>query len=80
MQGNFIIGAVLVTVLGPSAALAADLPLRQSCAKGEPVQQVQQAPQRQQTSPQQPLRAKRQGCPITRSVPPVVDPTPTFLL
>jgi hypothetical protein len=80
MQGCFIIGAVLLTALGPSAALAAEVPLRQTCNRGEPIQQVQQAPQRQQTAQQQLQRTKRQGCPITRSIPPVVDPTPTFLL
>jgi hypothetical protein len=29
---------------------------------------------------EQPQRARPQGCPVTRTIPPVVDPTPTFLL
>jgi hypothetical protein len=77
MQGKFIIGAFLIAALGSPSAAAVGQPNRQTCSKGEQPQQVQQSPQRQQ-QPQQ--RAKPQGCPITRTIPSVVDPTPTFLL
>jgi hypothetical protein len=81
MQGKIIIGALLVTGLGSPSIAAVEQPLRQTCVKGEQPQQVQQPPQRQQWAPQpQQQRNKPQGCTITRSIPSVVDPTPTFLL
>jgi hypothetical protein len=75
MQGRTIIYAILIVGLIPTGALAAETIKRLPCAKG----QAQQTQQRQQAKePQQ--RAKRQGCPVERIIPPVVDPTPIFLL
>ena len=79
MQGKLGIGAILVTVLAPSAAIAAEMP-RTGCQRGEAPQQVQRVVKRpQQAHPEQP-RNKPEGCPINRTIPSVVDPTPTFLL
>jgi hypothetical protein len=75
MQGRLIIFSILVAGLSPTAALAGETIKRLPCAKEQP----QQAQQRQQAREQQP-RTKRQGCPVVRSIPPVVDPTPLFLL
>jgi hypothetical protein len=80
MQGKLGIGAILVTVLAPSAAFAAEMPQRHGCSRGEASQQVQRAWKRlQQAQPEQP-RNKPEGCPVNRMIPSVVDPTPTFLL
>ena len=78
MQGKLIIGALFVTAFGAVPAMAGEPVKRQTCQKGEPPQQVQQ--QRQQVANQQQAKVKPQGCPITRMIPSVVDPTPTFLL
>jgi hypothetical protein len=80
MQGKFTIGALLITVLGPPAAIAAELPQRQGCQRGEVPQQVQRVPQRPQQAQPQQARSKPQGCPVNRMIQSVVDPTPTFLL
>jgi hypothetical protein len=71
MQGRFIIGAIAFAAFGASAALAAEPIKRWSCPKAEQPQQRQQVQQQ---------RSRPQGCPVQRSIPPVVDPTPTFLL
>ena len=76
MQGRTIIYSILIAGLSPTAALAAETIKRLPCAK----EQSQQAQQRQQTREQQQQRAKRRGCPVVRTIPPVVDPTPIFLL
>ena len=73
MQGKLLIG-VMTALLGSTGAMAAEQIKRQPCPKTE--QQVQQ---RQQPA-QQRERAKPQGCPVTRNIPPAVDPTPNFLL
>ena len=68
MQGKLIIGlAALVAIAGP--ATATEPPRRPACPKLEP--------QRQQAQ-QHPVRP--QSCRATKTVPPVVDPTPMFLL
>jgi hypothetical protein len=55
--------------------MAAESPRRQPC------QRTEQPQQRQQTAPQQQQRrTKPQGCPIVRTIPAVIDPTPVFLL
>ena len=75
MQGRTIFFSILIAGLSPTTALAAETIKRLPCAK----EQSQQAQQRQQAKePQQ--RSKRQGCPVERTIPPVVDPTPLFLL
>jgi hypothetical protein len=74
MQGKLIIGAILLGGLTPVAHAAEQLK-RPTCEKVEPAQQVQQ---RQQ--PAQPQREKAQDCRIPRNIPPVIDPTPSFLL
>ena len=75
MQGKLAI-AILLSALGPSSAIAGEPIRRQPCQKTEQPQQRQQQAQQQQ--PQQ--RAKPQGCPVQRQIPPVLDPTPMFLL
>ena len=82
MQGQLIIGAILVTAFfGSVPAAAVDQPQRQTCSKGQQPQPVPQTQQRQQKQTEQAQqRARSQGCPVTRSIPSVVDPTPTFLL
>jgi hypothetical protein len=72
MQGRFIIGAFAFATFGSSAAFAAEPVKRWTCPKAEQPQQRQQQVQQQRTKPQ--------GCPVTRTIPPVIDPTPTFLL
>ena len=80
MQGKIIFGAVLGLALA-SPSVAANEPLRrQTCQKGEIPQQAQQPRQRQQLAQQPAQRNKPQGCTVTRMIPSVVDPTPTFLL
>jgi hypothetical protein len=74
MQGKLIIGAFLLSA--SSGAFAAEPIKRVGCPKTEQPQARQQPTQQQQ----QPQRAKSQGCPVSRTIPPVVDPTPTFLL
>ena len=74
MQGRLIIGAIAFAAFGSSAAIAGEPVKRIACQKVEqPQQRLPQAQVQQQ-------RAKPQGCPVTRTIPPVVDPTPTFLL
>ena len=73
MQGKLAI-AILLSALGPSSAIAGEPVRRQPCPK------VEQPQQRQQQTPQQQQRAKPQGCTVNRNIPPVVDPTPIFLL
>jgi hypothetical protein len=72
MQGRLIIGAIAMAVIGPSAALAGEPVRRTTCQKAEQPQPRPQQAQQQRTKPQ--------GCPVQRTVPPVVDPTPVFLL
>ena len=74
MQGKLIFGAILLAGLTP-AAIAGEPVKRPACSKAE---QNQQAQQRQQQAQQQ--REKTQECRIPRVIPPVVDPTPFFLL
>jgi hypothetical protein len=76
MQGKLVI-AVILAALGADAAICGETLRRQPCQK------MQQAQQRLQQSqpPQQPQRKQQpQGCVITRTIPPVVDPTPVYLL
>jgi hypothetical protein len=75
MQGRTIIFSILIAGLSPTAAHAGEIIKRLPCAK----EQAQQASQRQQNREQQ-QRAKRQGCPVQRVIPPVVDPTPVYFL
>jgi len=79
MQGKLIIGALLLSGLGSASAGAAEQPQRQTCSKDDQQQLARQSRQRPQQLVQQP-RNKPQGCPVTRAIPSVVDPTPTFLL
>ncbi len=66
MQGKLAI-AIALAAFGSSAALAGESLRRLTCPKTEQPQQQQQ-------------RVRQQGCPVIRSIPPVVDPTPFFLL
>ena len=77
MQGKLIIGMLLLSALGAAPAFAGEPVRRQTCQKGDPPQPAQQ---RQQVAAQQPVKSKPQGCPVTRLIPSVVDPTPSFLL
>lgn len=74
MQGKLIFGAILLAGLA-SPAFAGEPVKRPACSKAE---QNQQAQQRQQQTQQQ--RERAQECRIPRVIPPVVDPTPFFLL
>ena len=77
MQGRTIFFSMLIAGLSPTTALAAETIKRLPCAK----EQGQQAQQRQQAKEQpQQQRSKRSDCPVVRSIPPVVDPTPVFFL
>ena len=75
MQGKLLIGAMAL-IFGSTGALAAESIRRQPCPKVE----QQQQNQRQQQAQQRSERAKPQGCAVQRSIPPAVDPTPSFLL
>ena len=75
MQGKLII-AVIVATLGASASLAAETVRRQGCKLEQQLRQQQQNQSQQQ--PQQRLRV--QDCRQQRPIPPVVDPTPWFVL
>jgi hypothetical protein len=77
MQGKLIFVALLASGLTPSVATAADAVKRQTCAKNEVQPQISRDQQRQQGQQQ---RTKTQDCKATREIPPVVDPTPYFLL
>jgi transcription initiation factor TFIID subunit TAF12 len=74
MQGKLIIGMIALGALSPTPALAGETAKRQPCAKSEQPQTQQQRQQAQQQ------RSKAQDCRTTRNIPPVVDPTPWFLL
>lgn len=74
MQGKVAI-AIVLAAFGADAAICGESVRRQPCPKVEQAQQRQQQPQQQSHRKQQP-----QGCVITRTIPPVVDPTPVFLL
>ena len=69
MRGTFTIALMAAAAFLPGAVLAAEPAKKQVCAKPDP--------QRQATPAQQRLRA--QQCRAVR-VPPVVDPTPIFIL
>ena len=73
MQGGLISIAIAFSVLASSAAIAAETTRRPVCPKVEP----QRTPAQQQ---QQLQRTRAPECRTTRIVPPVVDPTPFFLL
>ncbi len=73
MQGRYFLIFIAIAALAPSAAFAGEVVKRLPCPRGEQLQQ-----QRQQLIQSQ--RAKPHGCPVTRPIPPVVDPTPMFLL
>ena len=75
MQGRTIFYSILIAGLSPSTALAGEAVKRLPCSK----EQAQQASQRQPAKEQQ-QRSRRNGCPVVRTIPPVVDPTPMFLL
>ena len=72
MKGGLISIAIAIVMLAPSAAVAAETTRRPVCPKVEP--------QRALAQQQQPQRARAPECRTTRIVPPVVDPTPFFLL
>jgi len=70
--------AIALAALGSGAAIAGEPIKRQPCPKAEQQQEQQQQQRQQQV--QQRERAKPQGCPVQRNIPPAVDPTPYFLL
>ena len=77
MQGKLIIGAIALWALSPSEAMATQGPKRLTCWKSDQAPGDKQA-QRPQAQQQQ--RSRSQDCRTMRIVPPVVDPTPLFLL
>jgi hypothetical protein len=70
MQGKLTLGIILVLAVTPTAAIAGETK-RQVCSKTEQQQTVQQR--------QQP-RVREPECRTRRPIPPVVDPTPVFLI
>ena len=76
MQGGLIFIATIASLAVPTEAFAADVPRRQLCSKNDSQRYL--TPQQQQQAQQQ--RSRPQDCRNTRVVPPVVDPTPFFLL
>ena len=72
MQGKLIITMVL-TAFASSAATAAEVVKRQGC-------KIEQAQQRQQQAQSQQQRLRAQECRQQKPIPPVVDPTPWFVL
>ena len=77
MQGRLIFSLAILSAMAPAEAMAAEVitTKRQGCRVEQPQQRQQQAQvqQRQQ-------RARVQECREKRTIPPVVDPTPFFLL
>jgi len=74
MQGKLIFAAILMAGL-TAPAFAAEQAKRPTCGKADQNQQSRERPQQGQ----QP-RDKAPECRTPRSIPPVVDPTPWFLL
>ena len=75
MQGGLISIVIAMSALAPSAAFAAETTRRPVCPKVEP----QRAPNQAQPQQQQ-QRTRVPECRTTRSIPPLVDPLPFFLL
>ena len=75
MQGKLISLAILGAALTPSAAVAGEVSKRQACNKAE-----QPSPTQQRQQQQQQQRNKTPECRVQKVIPPVVDPTPYFLL
>ena len=74
MQGRMIFGMAMLSALAPADAMAAEIVIkRQGCRIEQPQRQQQAQGQAQQ-------RARSQECREKRTIPPVVDPTPLFLL
>jgi hypothetical protein len=71
MQVRLIIGLIAFSAVTPTAAIAGDSAKRQTCPKIEQPQPRQQAQQHRVRPPE---------CRTQRSIPPVIDPTPLFLL
>ena len=76
MQGKLGI-AMILAAFGSTGAIAGESIKKIACPRVEQraPQQRQQVPQAQQQRPK-----AAPGCPVTRNIPPVVDPTPVFLL
>lgn len=75
MQGKLITLAIFGVALTPSAAVAGEVSKRQACNKAE-----QPSPTQQRQQQQQQQRNKTPECRVQKVIPPVVDPTPYFLL
>jgi len=75
MQGKLFLGMIAAVALSPTSALAAETAKREPCVKTDSQQQQQQRKQQAQAQ-----RPKPQECRVQRTIPPVVDPTPYFLL
>jgi len=74
MQGKLIIGALLFAGLA-APAIAGEQVKRSTCDKADNSQ-----PARERSQQAQPPRDKAPECRTPRNIPPVVDPTPWFLL
>jgi hypothetical protein len=77
MQGKLIFIALLASAMTPTVARAGDTIKRQTCAKAD--EQTQTRVQQREKSQQQ-QRTRTPDCKPTRTIPPIVDPTPFFLL
>jgi len=74
MQGRHFLIGIAISTLAPAVANAGEAVRRQACPK---IDSQRQATPAQQTPPQ---RARSTECRTTKTVPPVFDQTPTFLL
>ena len=71
-----IFSLAILSAMVPAEAMAAEIVAkRQGCRIEQPQQRQQQAQTQQQQQ-----RARVQDCREKRTIPPVVDPTPLFLL
>lgn len=74
MQGKLIFGAILLAGVTPPA-FAGEQAKRPTCGKADHNQQDRDRPQQGQSP-----RDKAPECRTPSNIPPVVDPTPWFLL
>ena len=76
MQGRLILTMTMMSALVPAEAMAADAGRRQGCR----LEQQQPRQKQVKNEQQQQQRARHPDCREKRSIPPVVDPTPIYLL
>ena len=70
-----IFGLAILSAMAPAEAMAAEIVSKRQGCRVEQSQQQAKAPQSQQQQ-----RGRNQDCREKRTIPPVIDPTPLFLL